>query len=194
MPISFMAVEARTTWGSSHTTFRLFPEPLGHLGPMLAADGKTPDEVLATLPFDSSRSKNAGSTPDPRRYRDYRQVYRWRACYSRESVIVHVTDLGRATQRWVGKLTPKNLLILGRHAAYALSACQLRKSLFKRPFDPSMYVFPFAFIWRAMLNWTIESVRTNSTEHCSRSAKNLNSVGIKSIADARSAKRLGADG
>ena len=48
-------------------------------------------------------------------------------------------------------LTPKNVVILGRHAAYALSACQLRTPIGVHPYHESVVVFPFAFIWRAML-------------------------------------------
>jgi hypothetical protein len=147
-----MSREPRKEWGGSlHTTFRLLPEPLGHLKPFLDGDGKTPDDLLKALPYDSSRSKTPGEIPDPKRYRDVRQVYETTGLlYEGDDDLVHVTDFGKATLRWIGRLTPKNVVILGRYAAYALSACQLRAPI-GFPYDPSVTVFPFAFIWRAML-------------------------------------------
>jgi hypothetical protein len=147
-----MAIEAKTSWGGSlHTSFRLYPSPNGHLEPMLAADGKTPEAILQTLPYEVARSKNPGSGPDPKRYRDTRQVYETAGLLYEEDGLVHVTELGFATRRWVGKLTSKNLAVLGRHAAYALSACQLRTPI-GYGYEESMNVFPFAYIWRAMLS------------------------------------------
>lgn len=146
-----MAIEAKKSWGGSlHTSFRLFPSPNEHLEPMLDAEGKTPEAVLQTLPYDVARSKNPGSGPDPKRYRDTRQVYETAGLLYEEDGQVHVTELGLATRRWIGKLTPKNLSVLGRHAAYALSACQLRTPIGSE-YDESINVFPFAYIWRAML-------------------------------------------
>jgi hypothetical protein len=116
------------------------------------ADGKTPTEVLKTLPYDTSRSKKPGKLPDSKRYRDPRHVYETAGLlYEGDEGMVHVTDFGVATLRWLSKLTAKNLVILGRHAAYALSACQLRTPIGVYPYDASVTVFPFAYIWRAML-------------------------------------------
>jgi hypothetical protein len=147
-----MSIEPRKVWGGSlHTPFRLLPEPLGHLRPFLSAEGQTPEDVLKVLPYESNRSKNSSSVPDSKRYRDPRQVYQTAGLvFEGEDGLLHVTDLGRATLRWIDKLTPKNVVILGRHAAYALSACQLLTPIGK-PYDPGVTVFPFAFIWRAML-------------------------------------------
>jgi hypothetical protein len=146
-----MAFEAKTSWGGSlHTSFRLFPVPNEHLAPMLDAEGKTPEAVLQTLPYDVARSKNPGAGPDPKRYRDTRQVYETAGLLYEEDGQVHVTELGIATRRWMGKLNLGNLVVLGRHAAYALSACQLRTPI-GYEYDESIRVFPFSFIWRAML-------------------------------------------
>jgi hypothetical protein len=49
-------------------------------------------------------------------------------------------------------MNEKNVSILGRHAAYALAACQLKNPTgWGSGYDVSVQVFPFAFIWRAML-------------------------------------------
>ena len=65
---------------------------------------------------------------------------------------VRLTDLGEATRRWLPILTPKNAILLARHAAYALSACQLvNPTGAGGRYDADLRVFPFQFIWRAML-------------------------------------------
>jgi hypothetical protein len=65
---------------------------------------------------------------------------------------IHVTELGAATLRWLSIINPKNRVLLVRHAAYALAACQLRNPTGAgEKYDDSVEVFPFAFIWRAML-------------------------------------------
>jgi hypothetical protein len=148
-----MPRKPRVTWGGSlHTTFRLLPEPSGHLLPFLTSDGSTPLEVLKRLPYDPSRSKTPGTIPDSKRYRDPRHLYEMAGLlYESDDSVLRLTELGFATRRWVGRLTERNVVILGRHAAYALSACQLRTPIGVLPYDPNMTVFPFSFIWRAML-------------------------------------------
>jgi len=145
----------QTTWtGSLHQTFRLLGAQSGNLLPFLEADGLTADEVLKRLPYDSSRSRRgAGATPSPKRYRDGRQVYQTVGLlYEGDDARIHVTELGAATRRWAPIINPENSIILARHAAYALSACQLRNpSGFGSKFDESVEVFPFQFIWRAMI-------------------------------------------
>ena len=72
--------------------------------------------------------------------------------YEADDGRVRLTELGKATRRWLPILTPKNSVLLARHAAYALSACQLyNPSGAGRRFNPDVCVFPFQFIWRAML-------------------------------------------
>lgn len=142
-------------WGGSlHLTFRLLPGFNPRLKIFLESDGATPAEILARLPYESQRAQHgAGNTPDARRYRDCRHVYQTAGLlYEDTTNHLHVTDLGRATYRWLGKLSVKNSPVLGRHAAYALASCQLRNP--SRPgqsYAPDVDVFPFAFIWRAML-------------------------------------------
>jgi hypothetical protein len=146
--------DGREWGGSLHSTFRLLPEPAGHLRPFLESDGLHKGAVLAKLPYDAARAgAAAGSTPDPKRYRDARQVYQTVGLlYEDDDGAVRITDLGAATLRWLDIVNEKNALILGRHAAYALSACQLRHpSRAGLKYDDDVIVFPFAFIWRAML-------------------------------------------
>ena len=140
--------------GSLHLTLRLLPEFNSRLKIFLEADGATRAEVLARLPYESQRAQSGGSgTPDPRRYRDCRQVFQTAGLlYEDDTTHVRVTELGRATYRWAGKLSEKNAPVLGRHAAYALAACQLRNPIpVRRSYATDVNVFPFAFIWRAML-------------------------------------------
>ncbi len=149
----------RTEWtGSLHQTFRLLPvdRMSDNLRPFLSSDGLTPDDVLDKLPYDVARARARGSTstrPDPKRYRDGKQVYETIGLlYQGDDGRVHVTDLGRAVLRWLDILSPNNSVILARHAAYALAACQLRSPTGAgKRFDASVEVFPFQFIWRAML-------------------------------------------
>ncbi len=152
-----MAV-SHTTWtGSLHQTFRILTEPSANMRPFLESHGRTPDDVLDALPYDRARALSRGSSatrPDPKRYRDGRQVYQTAGLlYESQAGRVVVTELGQATHRWLDIIKPANCMILARHAAYALSACQLRNPTGAGSrFDDSMEVFPFAFIWRAMLN------------------------------------------
>ena len=149
-----MSGDGRLWGGSLHSTFRLLPEPAGHLAPFLESHGLHKDAVLAKLPYDATRAgAAAGSTPDPRRYRDSRQVYQTVGLlYEDNDGNVRVTDIGVATLRWLDIVNEKNALILGRHAAYALSACQLRHpGRAGEKYDDDVVVFPFAYVWRAML-------------------------------------------
>lgn len=145
------------TWkGSLHQTFRLLPpeQRSGHLQPFLEADGMTPEDLLARLPYDRARARDpVREIPDAKRYRDPKQVYQTVGLlYEKDDGRIRVTELGIATLRWLDMLNSKNRVILARHATYALSACQLRNPTGSgRRYDESMEVFPFAFIWRAML-------------------------------------------
>lgn len=149
-----MTPTSRDTWGGSlHQTFRLLPEPSAHLRPFLDADGLDQSQVLQSLPYDASRSGGASTAPDPRRYRDGKQVYQTAGLlFEGEDGLVHITALGRATRRWLDIMNDKNIVILARHAAYALAAAQLRNPTGAgRSYKDSLVVFPFSFIWRAML-------------------------------------------
>lgn len=147
-----------TTWtGSLHQTFRLLGNRSSTLVPFLESDGLTKDEVLARLPYDIARAQARGASgtdgPNPKRYRDPRQVYQTAGLlYERDDGRLKITELGQATLRWAEIINPSNSVILARHAAYALSACQLRNPTGSgRKYADDMAVFPFQFIWKAML-------------------------------------------
>lgn len=158
------------TWGGSlHQSFRLLPTPSAHLSVFLSSEGLTPSEILERLPYDSSRAGDrVAEMPDPKRYRDSRQVYQTAGLLyeaiggeyddaaddEHDSIErrLRLTPLGRATGRWLSLITAKNSVILGRYAAYSLSACQLRNPTRSgMKYSPELVVFPFAFIWQAML-------------------------------------------
>ena len=150
-----MVRKAKRTWGGSlHQTFRLLPTSSRNLRVFLESDGRSPADVLARLPYDSARAGGSPTpAPDPKRYRDGKQVYQTAGLlYEGSDDRIRVTQLGRTVLRWLEILNSKNSVILARHAAYALSACQLRNPTGAgRGYDPSVEVFPFAFIWIAML-------------------------------------------
>jgi len=179
------------TWSASlHLTFRLLPEPSPHLRPFLEADGLSPQEVLGKLPYAMNRAagNTLTGTPDPRRYRDGKQVYQnVGLLYESPEGTVKTTDLGRAVLRWLDLINSKNKVILGRHAAYALAACQLRNPTGAgERYDPGVNVFPFAFIWRAMLalEGQISSDEMNRGMFRVRTEEELDAC-IKRIGDAR---------
>jgi hypothetical protein len=142
-------------WGTGlRQTFRLLPMPSASLPIFLSADGSMWQQVLGRLPYDASRSRTAGkTTPDAKRYRDPKQVYENAGLiFQDKDGIVHVTELGKATLRWIPMINRKNVVILGRHAAFALAAAQLRNpTLAGGKYDARFEVFPFVFIWRAMI-------------------------------------------
>ncbi len=110
--------------------------------------------MLNALPYESARSITGGSgTPNPRRYRDAREVVQSMGlAYEDLSRVFRVTEFGRATLRWLPEMKPSNALALGRHAAYALSACRLRNPMRKAAhYNESVTARPFAYLWRAML-------------------------------------------
>lgn len=144
--------------GSLHQTFRLTGGVQSRtLIPLLESDGLTQDEILPRLPYDRARAvaRNSvdSSRPDPKRYRDAKQVYQTIGLlYERSDGKLKVTDLGKTTLRWTRIINDKNSVILARYAAYALSACQLRNPTGSGiKYSDRMKVFPFQFIWRAML-------------------------------------------
>lgn len=145
----------KRTWGGSlHQTFRLFPAAKPDLEVFLGAEGATREEVLGRLPYEPARAGGRGNgAPDSKRYRDGRQTYQQAGLlYEAEDRRLVITDLGKATARWIGKLQAKNSVVLGRHAAYALATCQLRHpTRAGMAYAPDLEVFPFSFIWRAML-------------------------------------------
>lgn len=186
-----------TTWtGSLHQPFRLLGDQSRNLVPFLESDGLTPDEVLARLPYDEARAQARGGgngAPNPKRYRDGRQVYQTVGLlYEDDGGRLRTTELGKATLRWAGLINDKNSIILAKHAAYALSACQLRnptRSGIKH--DEQMIVFPFQFIWKAMLalDGKISSDELNRAMFKVRNEGDLNAW-ITRIAEARQTGNL----
>lgn len=151
-----MPPRAVATWsGALHQTFRLLPveQQSRNLRPFLEAQGLSPDELLARLPYDRERAGDPSRTgPDPKRYRDGKQVYQTAGLLYEDGGQLKITELGIATARWLDIITPKNRVLLARHAAYALAACQLRNPTGAgERYGDEVEVFPFAFIWRAML-------------------------------------------
>lgn len=147
-------------WSCSfRSTFRLFPAADGRrdvLDAFLESDGLSMDEVLAALPYDRARASTPGTLPNPKRYRDGRQLLRSVGLLYDEVIdgtrTLHVTELGHAVRRWRTQINERNAAVLGRHAAHALAACQLRNPTREGgQYSSEVQVFPFAFIWRAML-------------------------------------------
>lgn len=145
-----------TPWGGAlHQTFRLLPsdKQTPSLRPFLEADGLTPVELLERLPYHHQRASEPGAGPDLKRYRDGRQVFQTVGLLYERLGRVALTELGHATRRWLPLINASNRLLLVRHAAYALAACQLRNpTAAGRKYPEEVHVFPFAFIWRAMLS------------------------------------------
>jgi hypothetical protein len=178
-----------TEWaGSLHQTFRLLPDASDRLVIFLDSDGRTPDHVLAALPYDAARSSNSSGVPDSKRYRDPKQVFQTVGLlYEGEDGLIHVTHFGRTTLRFLSVLSDANAVVLGAHAAYALAGCQLRNPTGAgKRYDASMEVFPFAFIWRAMLelDLKISSDELNCEIFYTRNEDDL-AAAIDRIANAR---------
>lgn len=141
-------------WKTSlRKTWRLPGETTRGLRPFLAADGLHRDEVLAALPYESQRAREpTGTVPDPRRYRDLRQVCTMSGlAYEDADGRLRVTDLGWTAHRWIDVVTERNRAVLARPAARALSLCQLDAGPGGPDYLSTMSVRPFAFIWEAML-------------------------------------------
>lgn len=159
--LSLMPPEPATliTWsGALHKSFRLLPT--GHFSNdelrafLEQGSGVPAAQVLAALPFDTSRSSRANADgPDPRRYRDAKQVFE--ACgllWEADDETVHLSALGDAVRRFLPNANDSNVGLIARHAALGLSFAQLRNPTGAgRRYHPSMAVFPFRFIWQAML-------------------------------------------
>ena len=150
------------TWNCSfRSTFRLIPErgspaKADVVDAFLSSDGCTKEEVLHSLPYDRSRSSSPGNNPSLKRYRDGRQLLRTVGLVYEETEgsesRIRVTDFGHAVRRWRPVISARNAPVLGRYAASALAACQLRTPFREaRSYGEHIRVFPFAFIWRAML-------------------------------------------
>jgi hypothetical protein len=142
-----------TEWsGGLHLSYRLIPVS-DHLKTFLSVgDGAPWQEIHAALPYDSERA-SAGETPDPRRYRDAKQLYETAGLLYQDEGRVWFTQLGSGLKRFLPLLSKANAILVARHAALALAACQLRNPTDAgSKYDPSVRVFPFRAIWAAMLD------------------------------------------
>lgn len=209
-------VDTRFAWGAAvRASFSVLP-PDKYLRLFLSYTAKS--EIEANLPYHRQRAiarlRLAGvanrTRPDPRRYREYRQVYESIGLvYERNSAgvtTIHRTDLGGAVGRYLDLLTQREgekpdavaarARVLGAYAAHALSACQLRNptSDTSRAFAPDVEVFPCSFIWRAMLelNDRISSDELNRAILSVRSERDLG-FAIERIARFRADPHADAD-
>ena len=151
-----MADGDREWGGSLHSSFRLLPRTgvSDHLRTFLEADGLTQTEVLERLAYDTARAgEDPGELPDPKRFRDPKHLYEVIGLlHQADDGTIHITDLGDAVRRWLDSVSEENIPVLGRHVAFALAACQLRNpTRAGQKYARDVTVFPFAFIWRAML-------------------------------------------
>lgn len=141
------------------STFRLFRSESSEddlVDVFLGHDGRTEMEVLGALPYHKARTSVQRRRPSRKRYRDGRQLLRTIGLLYDELVDgnrrLRVTPLGHAVRRWRPVVNQKNVRTLGWHAARALAACQLRNPTAEgRRYPTHVEVFPFAFIWRAMV-------------------------------------------
>jgi len=106
------------------------------------------------MPFDASRSSRAGAIrPDPKRYRDAKQVFEACGLLWEAEETVQLTALGDAVRRFLPNANESNVGLIARHAALGLSLAQLRNPTGAgKRYHASMTVFPFRFIWQAMLS------------------------------------------
>ncbi len=186
---------ALTEWaGSLHQTFRLLPEPSERFVAFLESEGRTEAQVLAALPYDAARARGGTGSPNPKRYRDLRQVVQTAGlAYEDAASRVRVTELGRTTLRYLRVLNEANAPVLGAHAAYALAGCQLRNPTGAGSrYDSSTEVFPFSFIWQAMLalDHQVTSEELNCEIFRTRDDDDLEEA-IDNIAEARKRQNTG---
>jgi hypothetical protein len=121
--------------------------------------------VLDRLPYDRNRvqGREADSEddddgaeadrPNARRYRDARIVFE--SCgllWEDDEGRVRFSELGRALKRFLPIAHDKNVVLIAKHAAFALNVAQLRNPTGSgRGYAEAMQVLPARFIWQAML-------------------------------------------
>lgn len=148
------------TWsGALHKSFRLLSSGADTNQELVAflqgGSGVAATDVLAALPFHARRSRRAGATgPNPRRYRDAKQVFE--ACgllWESDDNRIQLTELGNSLRRFLPNANEQNVGLIARHAALGLSIAQLRNPTGAgQRYEASVEVFPFRFIWKAMLS------------------------------------------
>lgn len=123
------------------------------------------DEVERNVLAQWNRARGDRERPiDPKAFRNMSQLLRTVGlAYDLERVhdpergperTVQVTRLGAALLRWrLEGLNERNCRVIARHASRALAAAQLRNPTREgRRYGEHVRVFPFSFIWRAMLD------------------------------------------
>jgi DNA (cytosine-5)-methyltransferase 1 len=148
----------QTVWDLSFKgTFNLFPEQSPTLRQFLEADGKTDKEVIKLLSAMNGKGGRRDHTVRKSTlYKDFAQMYRTVGLlYEREDAQgfkrLKVTPLGNFVRKWLDTLNKANRDLFAHYLASALAVCQLHNPVDGHGYDDSMKVFPFAFIWRAML-------------------------------------------
>ena len=142
--LAFLNSEEGDPWQSVHEKLPYARERAAS-GAGAAADGGDDDEEDEEAP--------TPLLPDTKRYRDLRQVLEncglmWEDGDGR----IHFTELGRSLKRFMPIASERNITLFSQHAALALNVCQLRNPTGAgRRYHADMTVFPFRFIWRAML-------------------------------------------
>lgn len=112
-------------------------------------------EILARLPYDQKRSgyAEAGKGPDEKRYRDLKQVLE--TCgllWEDDAGCIQFTDFGLMLRDFMPHANRRNIVLMAQYAAFGLTACQLRNPTGAgQKFAVAMEVFPFRFLWDAML-------------------------------------------
>ena len=151
---------AQETWSVSlHKTFRVLPSQSGSSNTDLVSflgheDGTPQGAVLSSLPYDAKRSKSGPTAagPNPRRYRDLKQILEASGLVWDNNGCVYKTYLGWAVQKFLPHANSNNVGLLARHAALALNHCQLRNPTGAADrYSSRVEIFPCRFIWQAML-------------------------------------------
>jgi DNA (cytosine-5)-methyltransferase 1 len=148
----------QTVWGLSFKgTFSIFPEHSPTLKQFLESEGRTDKEIIKLLSGSNGKGRRTGrKATNSISYHDIIGIYRavgllYEKKDSEGLRRLHVTPLGHYVRGWLGTLNKNNRDLFGQYLAAALAACQLHNPAHVHDYDESMKVFPFAFIWRAML-------------------------------------------
>lgn len=151
-------------WSTSfHESFSVVPtgKPTdAQVNLFLSSDGQTETEVLAAWPKGRPNMLQAGQQAkpaNPKQFRNMSQLLRnIGLAYTDtkgEKGVVRVTRLGQEVLGWRNDgLNNVNVRIIARYASRAIAAAQLKNPTREaRSYADNTRVFPFQFIWRAML-------------------------------------------
>lgn len=151
-------------WSTSfHESFSMVPtgKPTdAQVNLFLASNGRPEREVLAAWPKGRPNALPAGGQAkpaDPKQFRNMSQLLRnVGLAYtdtSGQEAVVRVTRLGQEVLGWRNDgLNDRNVRVIARYASRAIAAAQLKNPTREaRAYPDGARVFPFQFIWRAML-------------------------------------------